>query len=162
MICPRCKKNEANVMITQIINGIKHEYRVCNHCASHLGFTPGGIMVDMNDFISGFVSKGVSIGQDLKCPLCGTTLSEFTKSSKLGCGECYNTFSPQLDKVMKKMHGSISHIGKFPSGTKDTAFKKRQLEMLRDEISSAIQSENYERAAELRDEIRRLTQEIEG
>ncbi len=162
MLCPRCKKNESNVIITQVTNGQKQEYRVCNVCASQMGLLSGGIMVNMSDFISGFVGKGVNVGQDIKCPSCGTSLREFTKTSKLGCGECYNTFSPQIDKIMKKMHGSTSHTGKFPLSQEGTAIKKRKLQKLREEIAAAIASENFERAAELRDEIKLLSAEVEG
>ncbi len=160
MLCSRCKKNEANVMITQIINGQKHEFHVCSSCGEQLGLLSSGIMVNMSDFISGFVGKGLNVSGNTTCPSCGTTLGEFTKTSKLGCGKCYETFSVQLENIMKKMHGSTVHTGKFPSQTETSILKKRRLKSLRDELAAEVKCENFERAAKLRDEIRQLSAEI--
>ena len=160
MICPRCKKREASVIVTQMINGQKKEYCICPHCAAELGLIHG-VMMNMSDFISDFVGKGVSAGEDITCPVCGTTLTEFTKNSMLGCGSCYEAMAPQLDAVMKKMHGNTTHSGKCPKSHRSAATLKHKITQMKDEIAAAVQNEDYERAAFLRDEIKRLSAESE-
>lgn len=162
MLCSRCMQREANVFFTRNINGKKEEYKVCDVCAKEMGLlAPGGMMFDMGDFISDFVGKGIHAAHDgVVCPVCHTSLDTFAKTSKFGCGSCYDAFERYLDPVMRRIHGTTTHTGKIPDRSQNTAIKKRRLTDLKEQINKAIANEDFENAAKLRDEIKALTEEI--
>ena len=158
MLCPRCMQREANVFFTKNVNGKKEEYKVCDVCAKEMGLlTPQGVMVSMNDFISQFMGKGMNASLPSSapvCPKCHTTLEEFAKTSKFGCGECYHAFENYLDPMMKRMHGTTGHSGKLPSRASEDVIKKRKIDELKAQLNAAVQKEDFEQAAVLRDKIK--------
>ena len=81
---------------------------------------------------------------------------DFQKTGKLGCGECYNVFSERLEPLLKRIHGNSEHHGKTPKKMEQSIKKYNELNDLKALLNKAIQSEEYEKAAELRDEIRKL------
>ena len=166
MLCSKCMQREANVFFSKITNGVKEEYKVCDVCAKELGLIgSSGVMLNMNDFISDFVGKGIgrkTIGTSLVCKACGCTLSEFSKTSKFGCAECYNTFKNHLAPLMKRLHGNAVHTGKFPEKAESINLKKNKLIELKTKMAKAVETEDFETAAKLRDEIKELSKEIDG
>lgn len=162
MLCPKCMQREANVFFTKIVNGKKEEIKLCEQCAKGMGLlSQNGIMVEMSDFISDFIGKGFQarpLTSRLECPVCHTTIEQFARTSKFGCGECYNAFAPHLDSFMKEIQGTTAHTGKLPSRTKTEIFEKRRLDELKQQLTKAISEERFEDAAKLRDEIKELSQ----
>lgn len=90
------------------------------------------------------------------CPVCGTTYSDFARSGKFGCGECYNIFKSEAERVLKQVHASSTHSGKIPSKSGAEVKAKRRLADLRKQLKDAVASENYETAAKLHSEIKEL------
>ncbi len=84
------------------------------------------------------------------------TYTEFKKTGLMGCSECYVSFKNSLVPIIKRVQGNIEHVGKIPKKSGKEIMEKRQLLRLREELNRAINSEEYERAAELRDEIREV------
>lgn len=162
MLCSRCMQREANVFFTRNINGKKEEYKVCDVCAKEMGLlSQAGVMFDMGDFISDFVGKGIhAVNSGATCPVCHTSIEQFAKTSKFGCGSCYEAFERYLDPVMRRIHGTTMHTGKIPDRSQNSALKKRRLTDLKEQINRAIACEDFESAAKLRDEIKALTDEI--
>ena len=71
MICPRCLEREATVFFSRNINGKKEEYKVCEKCARELGFfSDKDLFFNISDFMSGFMSKGISSVVYLKIVAC--------------------------------------------------------------------------------------------
>ena len=162
MICPRCLKREATVHISKNINGKKEEYTVCSQCAKEMGFFgDSDLIFNMGDFISGFMGKGItpSLSGEKICPSCGMSLTELSRTSKLGCSNCYEFFDSFLEPVMKKIHGNSRHVGKLPQ-TADEKFKKQHLiSSLKEDLKAAVVREDFEQAALLRDKIKELEEE---
>lgn len=169
MKCNSCKAREATVHLTEVINGQVSKMHLCDQCAkakseemhSHFGLT---------DLLSGLMDIGPQVeggelesGSDVECPMCGMTYFDFQKTGRLGCGKCYDEFSENLNELFRKIHGSDRHVGKTPAATGE---EKRQdvedLNRMRRELNQYIQTEEFERAALLRDKIRDAEKKING
>jgi len=158
MLCEKCGKNPATVMYTQIINGHKESCNICSACAGKESiFDNFGSLLSF----SPYNMQGSKV-----CPTCRTTLAEFTRAGRVGCGQCYEVFRPYAAAMLKKIHGTAMHTAteKTESAVNTppkTAVKKEptELETLKNKLSEAIKSENFEEAAVLRDKIRSLESE---
>jgi protein arginine kinase activator len=179
MVCQQCHKREANIHYTHIVNGVKVEMYLCSQCADEketLSFSP---QLSLGNLLWGFPGFGDNSGfakfeqpEILRCSVCGMSFDDFRKSGKLGCANCYRVFRDNLDPILRRLHGSSEHTGKAPDKMPDeikTAEKRtdekktddgaklaNEIDRLKAELSSAIESEHYEKAAELRDRIRSL------
>jgi len=165
MLCQACKKADATVRCTQVVNNKKTEISLCAECAEKSGLIdPLAGLPELFGKIFAHI-----IGEELpelskvatekprrssrKCPSCGYTLARFERTGLLGCSHCYVAFEPEIKVVLRRYHGSNQHIGNRPRSRR-VAVSKRQLQNLRHELQQAIQEERYERAAELRNLIR--------
>lgn len=163
MLCQLCQKKVANVHFTQIINGKKVEMYLCEQCANEkgqLGFSP---QLNLGDFLWGFPGFGGSAGfaqvkqpEEVHCDVCGMSFEDFRKTGKLGCGNCYRIFREKLNPILRRIHGNIEHTGKVPKKMSNCVKSTNELEKLKVELTAAIGSEEYEKAAELRDRIKEL------
>ncbi len=163
--CQHCEK-PATFHITELTepNGpVKHH--LCEACAK-LYLSPDNEDDDSppNALVS-MLDKQIKIDQtkdeleelDRKsCPICGITFAEFRKEGRLGCSYDYVCFEEDLAPLLNSIHGSIAHAGKRP--TRDTGSPDRQHELiqLRREMQDAVQTEDYEKAGELRDRIKQI------
>lgn len=165
MICERCHERPATIHLTKVINYEKAEMHLCEVCAKAAG-NELGIIIEPNftfqNLIAGLLEGEFNIYQhpgkssDLRCQSCGLTLSDFRNHGLLGCGECYQYFQNNLEPLFKRVHGSVAHTGKVPRRTGGIFRVKKEIDQLRNELQQAINNEEYEKAAILRDEIRRL------
>jgi protein arginine kinase activator len=163
MLCQDCKKNEATVHLTQIINNEKLVLSLCKDCAALRGFhSPlDNVPFPLAEMLSGFIKKeypdkAEKKMPDLKCNNCGLTFEQFVQQGRFGCAECYNAFRERLEHIMRKIHGSSLHKGKLPVAAKDEKLPVMEEERLEDELRKAIESEDFERAADLRDKLKTL------
>lgn len=92
----------------------------------------------------------------LPCPACGLSFEEFKNSLKLGCAECYQAFAENIENYLKTLQSSTRHEGKIPKRSGILLQQKREIERLRDELKRAVEAENFEEAARLRDQIKTL------
>ena len=92
----------------------------------------------------------------VKCPACGFTYNDFKKMGRLGCSECYEVFKKQLEPLLKRIHGANRHIGKVPLTVGKTVKDAQTLQELKMQMERAIQSEEFEKAAVIRDKIRQF------
>lgn len=149
MLCEKCGKNNASVLYTQIINGKKSSLNLCSQCASGESiFDNFGSLLSFGTRTE--AAKGV-------CPICGMTLSEFARTGRMGCGKCYETFRAQAKSMLRKIHGTSVHNEaktENPPAPEIKKEEKSELDILKDKLKEAIESENYEEAAKIRDEIR--------
>lgn len=156
MLCEKCGKNNATTHIRTVVNGVVHEMNLCSSCASQGGYTN----ISHNSLVSMLASflgenGGMTHEQVTKCPVCSSQFSQIAKSGKVGCAECYNTFGSQLMPYLKRVHGSVKHIGKVPNNAPLAVVPKvDDLENLKMQLSRAISEERYEDAAVLRDKIK--------
>lgn len=174
MYCERCKKNEANVHLTRIINGKKEELHLCEKCAKETGninFASGKNFTFQN-LLSGILNPEMlgnskMIGtNDLnfdkrKCFKCGSSYREFTQKGLFGCAECFDVFSDKLEALMKRIHGSIYHSGKIPKKSEEKIRLEKNIQHLNRKMKEAVKKENFEKAAEIRDEIHVMKNNME-
>ena len=157
MLCDICKKNEATVHLTQIVNAKMLKVELCENCAKakgvqeQAGFSLADLMVGL-----GSADEIKSDTPDLKCPGCGLSQADFKKTGRLGCAVCWETFEAGLATLLKAMHKSDRHVGKVPSKAAHTIAIGAQIKDLMVELDEAVRDEQYEQAARLRDEIRAL------
>jgi protein arginine kinase activator len=167
MNCERCGKNEANVHITKIINGIKQDVNICDKCAAESGelnfsgtmVMPGNI--SFQNVLSGimnYINQPIqnSSREEYVCAACGATYDDFKNSGLLGCSECYKYFNLEITPVIKRVQGNLEHTGKVPQKAGKGLIEKKRLQLLKEELQRAIEVEEYERAAEIRDNIREI------
>lgn len=171
MLCDICKKQKATVHLTEIINDEVTELHLCEDCAKTKG-TQMQQHFSIADLLSGLVDFPIEAAQKkehikLKCPSCGMSYPDFKKLGRFGCAQCYEAFKRTLYPLLKRIHGSTRHIGKSPK--KLPAEKARlvearpkpkpqisELQELKARLVKAIEREEFEEAAVLRDKIRTL------
>lgn len=157
MICENCGKNEANVHLTQIINGQKQELNICENCAREIeGFQSPFSFQNILSGIMDYMSPAVQTVKSYEavCKNCGTSYNDFKKTGLLGCSECYKSFAPYINTVVKRVQGNTEHAGKIPQKQGKGIIERRKLFKLKEELQKAIANEEFEKAAQLRDEIK--------
>ncbi|MDD3570813.1 MAG: UvrB/UvrC motif-containing protein [Lachnospiraceae bacterium] len=164
MLCEKCKKNQATIHMTQVINGDVREIYLCPECAGTEEYSNKFSFHNMFQELFNLASSPTEVfggynSSGLKCPLCGQTYEEFKKLGKLGCVSCYSTFSKNLDHTLKSIHGSTEHKGKIPQKSGGKMLAKREKENLKRQLAVAIEKEEYEEAAKIRDKIRSMEKE---
>ena len=164
MLCDICGKNPATVHLTEIIDEQMTELHLCEECAKQKSAQMGqqfglsDLLAGMTDF-SKVSSKDKEEFITVKCPNCGLTYADFKKVGRLGCSECYTTFKKYLGPLLKRIHGANEHVGKAPlaaQGKITRPKKAADLQSLRKMMQDAINSEAFEEAAKIRDQIRAL------
>ena len=160
MLCEKCLKRQATVHMHQIINGQKTEMHLCQECAGQ-----SDSPLSFEQFLQGLMSVFGSISENVsplktetkyRCPVCGLSYEDFKQTGRVGCAECYQTFRREMDPILKNIHGSNRHDGKYPHKAGAGLLNRRKIDKLRLELSKAIEEEQYENAARLRDQIRAL------
>ena len=164
MLCDNCKEREVEIHLTKVENDTKVTVHLCNQCAQQKGFETGDSILKspLGGFIQAMGKGGTSVlpspADGLRCAACGSTLKDFRDSGRLGCAQCYQSFDGHLRDLLRRLHGSSQHVGEryvVPGGA-GTADPRLQLLDLKDQLRRAVDSENFELAAELRDRIRVL------
>jgi protein arginine kinase activator len=172
MLCQDCKKREAQVHLTQIINNEKISLALCKECASARGFhsplenNPFPLAELLTNFAKSMEAQdGLTPRTDLVCPNCKLTFDDFTRLGRFGCGDCYRTFRPRLEGIMRKIHGASLHRGTAPiagieSEPGEQTIPVKEEDRLETELRKAIDAEDFERAAEIRDKLKSIKQGI--
>ncbi len=161
MLCDVCKVETASVFLTQIVEGKMQKVNMCEACSKEKGVSdPTGFA--LADLLLGMgaaqpVERSAAEGN--RCPKCGFTHSEFTKTGRLGCSVCYSTFSEGLEGMLKGMHKGMRHTGKCPERLQRSLALENEVRTLTQELRSAVEGERYEEAAALRDKIKTLESE---
>lgn len=159
MLCEICGKKEATVHLTEIVNDKMTKLHLCEECAKEKG-SEMEEHFGLNDLLAGLADLGATIEPEMmetiKCPACGFTYQDFKKVGRLGCGECYEAFKKHLAPLLKRIHGADRHVGKVPLMVGKTVKDTRTLQELKMRLEKAIQTEEFEEAARLRDQIKEL------
>lgn len=165
MLCQSCKKNEANTHIKKIINGKVEEYILCDECAKKMGY--GSAFDDFNfnldSFLGGLFTENISSKinhETLKCKNCGSSFDNISSTGKVGCAECYTTFGDKLMPLIKRIHGNTNHSGKLAGAVSEEKKLENKINNLKAELNAAVKEQNFELAATLRDEIKKLESEV--
>ena len=164
MLCCICKEKPATVHLTDIKGDKMQKVDLCEECAKNKGVNDSTFA--LADMLLGLGAsqeiEQASGGVEIKCPQCGFTQADFKKSGRLGCAECYKTFADGLEGLLKSMHKGTRHAGKVPEGLRQTRDLSDRLNALQQRLAKAIQEENFEQAAALRDEIKQMNTRLAG
>ena len=157
--CPDCKK-KPTIHLTEIIDGKMTEMHLCDECPK-LKEIQSEKQFGIADLLAGLADFGKSVKTEekvsIKCENCGMSYDEFRKFGRLGCGECYSAFRSYLSTLLKKIHGANQHLGKSPVSTPASQKQKiAGLQELKQKLLQAIEDEDFEHAAVLRDQIRSI------
>lgn len=161
MVCENCGSTDAVVHLTQIVNNEMSTHHLCEKCAAEKGLesapdTANTPLIDVIAQMTQDTSRETQ-ASDSECSFCGLTFDGFRQTGRLGCPHCYETFSDHLPRLLRRIHGSTKHVGKVYLPPDPTASEmEKRLEGLRRKLERAVQSEDFERAAEIRDQIRAL------
>ncbi len=156
MLCEKCGKNHATTHIKTVVNGVVREYNLCESCAASSGYATNSLTGVLASMFGDF-SKYENPAPKVKCSVCGSTFSDIAKSGKVGCAECYTAFYDELLPYLKRVHGSVTHVGKVPNSAPLTVVSQTPtVEELRNELSRLVREENYEQAAIIRDKIKEM------
>lgn len=166
MLCDICGKNPATVHLTEIIDEQMNELHLCEECARQKSVQMEQ-QFGLSDLLAGLAefekpAKEAEAATSVKCPNCGLTYADFKKIGRLGCGECYTAFKKYLAPLLKRIHGSCQHVGKSPVKITKASRKKPDLDLtekpdiaqLRQKLTKAIEMEEFEEAAKIRDQIK--------
>jgi protein arginine kinase activator len=165
MSCEQCHEREAVIHLTQIVNEQVTTLHLCERCAADKGVESPGSMpkTPLGTFLA-------AMGQELapespaprsgdNCPRCGGTLQDFRESGRLGCPDCYRSFEAPLRDLLRRLHGSTHHVGERYSEQQISLpppMSRPEASDLREQLRLAVETENFELAAELRDRLRVL------
>lgn len=152
--------------MTKVVNNEKTELHLCEQCAREKGEMHFSIEPDfsIHQLLAGLLNYGgvgtpdlePAVEQPVTCSVCGSTYEEFTRSGRLGCSHCYEEFESQLEPVIRRVHGASTHTGKAPLRTGKALQVKREISTLKTQLQAAVAREDFERAAQLRDQIKAL------
>jgi len=160
MQCQICNNRDATIHLTEITDGARSEMHVCEQCAAEQGIAVKS-HIPINELLSSLLAAQPAddelsdpTEQEVACPICGLTLDQFRKEGVLGCPNDYDVFAKSLQPLIERAHcGKIAHSGKLPSRTSLDTKKQVRLLNLRRQLDAAVQNEDYELAAKLRDNI---------
>jgi protein arginine kinase activator len=163
MLCIICKEREATVHLTQIVANKMQKVDLCEECAKQKGVNdPAGFsFADLLLGLGAAQEMDAAAGPSLQCPKCGFTQADFKKSGRLGCAACYTAFAEGLEGLLKTMHKGIRHAGKVPQALRRNRDLVDRLKVLQRALDKAIAEEDFEVAANLRDEIREARSQLE-
>lgn len=162
MLCEKCGQHDATTHLTQIVNNEMSTFHLCDGCAVEKGLEPSVSSTATTPLTDFLAQMGKSVGAEASsslesCPSCGLALSDFRRSGRLGCAACYSHFDAQLRGLLRRLHGGTQHVGKvYMPPNPSESDRVARVASLRRSLARAIEAEDFERAAGLRDQIRRM------
>ena len=162
MICEKCKQSKATVHLTKILNNNKIEMHLCEDCARNGNDSIFENPFTINNFLTGLLDSvqasplKVDYIKATTCSKCGMTYGKYKQIGRVGCSNCYSVFRDKLMPFIKNVHRSTEHTGKIPDKAGDRIKRLREISTLKLELQRVIASEEFEKAAILRDQIKHL------
>lgn len=171
MLCQNCSKREATTHIKRVVNGEATESHLCEECARKLGFDDffDDFSLSIPNIFSSFFKDSafaLASAKTEKCDTCSSTFDDIIRTGMVGCADCYEKFYDRLLPSIQCIHGKAKHVGRVPyievPDEKKAKEEKKELsteekiEKLQTEMKKAIDSQNFEQAAVIRDEIKEL------
>ena len=174
-LCDECKAKEACYTVSVMMGDQVTQRRLCPDCMAkmNMNFSAGNVAKMISAIMGALTGQGEEktpaapqneddAESTVQCESCGTTLQQFVKGGKLGCAMCYTAFREKLLPMLQQLHGRVEHTGRKP--TQDEAAQQRRAayERLNRQLEAAVAREDYESAALIRDQLRKMEQEGGG
>lgn len=163
------------MFITQIIQGEVTELNLCEDCARERGlidpmtlsfnekFFPENFQQQIEQLLKKVEQDVAQLNHidddaeelrdcpDMSCPICQFTLALYQKTGRLGCPDCYRVFAEQM--------GMMAAEGLATPMAEVELSPQLQRKNLERQMAKAIEVEDYERAASLRDQLKNLPEQ---
>lgn len=164
MLCNKCKSKEANTHVKSVVNGEYTEYMLCSDCAKEMGYANlwNEMQSDFGSMLGSFFGNALPArSQTTRCQKCGSSYHEIASSGKVGCANCYEVFLTEMMPSIRRIHGNTTHCGKRPSvvETPENIQSNNTENILADlkaQLKDAVNKQNFELAATLRDKIKEM------
>ena len=163
MKCQSCGKKDATVHLTDLLNG--EETHLCDKCAESKGAIMPSLSISsvLSNLIESHETDEDAALHEAICPMCGISYPDMRRQGKAGCARCYEVFAGGLVSFVERIQGSSEHRGKAPRRLDENSAKKMdEFVQLKQKLKVAVMEEDYELAAELRDEIKELETNKDG
>lgn len=177
MNCDLCQTEKATIFFSQMVEGKLQKVNLCKCCADEKGVTDptGFALADMLEGMGQQTLVETSMAKDeLVCGSCGFSQTDFKKTGRFGCADCYHVFDEGLDGLLEAMHKHTQHVGKTPATFPQLPgiiadelpefspepSQQDKLSELRQALSKSVEDEDYEEAARLRDAISQLETQL--
>jgi protein arginine kinase activator len=177
VLCENCKEREGIVQVTTVSGGTARKIQLCEKCAAERGVEQppapppqiGELLQKVQQQMSsaaaagsmaggGASALGAAVARDqARCAFCSATLGDFRATGRLGCAHCYGAFESSLRELLRRVHGSARHTGhRYDAPKPDDLQRRSTVVELRDRLRKAIETEQFELAADIRDRLRVL------
>ena len=160
--CQQCGKQKATIQLTEFVDGKPVQRHLCEGCYGKEDglppLSPSKVLAQLIGALAPELQQLASV----ECPKCGMSYLQFRQTLSLGCPADYEAFSEPMDQLLKSIHGATRHVGRVPTGAAQQVSSGPALEVLKRQLDEAVKAEDFERAATLRDEIRKLEQKSAG
>lgn len=156
--CQRCGKHPATTYFTQTVNGKTTQLALCPACVAELDYSSLSGM-NLGHLFGSILGDAFSPGpaqEQKRCSGCGCSFQEIARTGKAGCAECYTTFYDRLLPNLERIHGKVRHEGKLSSSAAPRERTEREIKQLKRQLAQAIEKQEFEEAAKLRDQIAAL------
>lgn len=165
MLCQSCFEKTATTHIKTMLNGVFKEYMLCPECAKKLGYMNffEDFGTNFGNFLGNFLDNSTeknAISQDKKCKLCGSSFRDIVNTGKVGCAHCYEVFYDEIIPSIHKIHGNTKHIGRMSASENSKSKFVNEVDELKLKLAQAIEKQEFEEAAKLRDKIKGIEKEV--
>jgi protein arginine kinase activator len=166
MLCDSCRERDAVVWLTTIENNAVHQLHLCERCAAERGVettvaTPKHPLGEFLQAVHQQVATasggaaGAALAEGQRCSFCNTTMADFRATGRWGCARCYTNFEAGIRELLRRVHGNHRHVGRaYRAPMSESLERASVLGELKEKLRRAIESEQFELAADLRDRIR--------
>ncbi len=165
--CQACHEREAVVRLTEVVGEDVVTVHLCGKCAAERGVESDAEVVQtpLGAFLAAMGKGGAPMAaaaaSGAVCESCGATLQDFRASGRVGCARCWTTFERPLKDLLRRLHGATRHTGEGYTDASarpltENEARDRKRDALREDLRLAVEAEQFERAAELRDQLRVL------
>lgn len=96
-----------------------------------------------------------------QCPSCGTSHRDVLLRHRVGCANCYEVFARTIERLLRVRHEDSQHTGRIPNRLLRYRRVFVERENLLARLTVAVENEDFEAAARIRDQLRELTAEDE-
>jgi protein arginine kinase activator len=160
MLCDNCGEREAVVHLTTIVNNELKQQHLCEQCAAERGVETS-VAKDaskhpLGEFLHAVQQQlATPTAEAGRCTFCGATMNDFRTTGRWGCARCYTTFEVSMRELLRRVHGNAKHGGvAYQPPQPELDERATILGELKERLRRAIESEQFELAADLRDRIR--------
>ena len=158
MVCDVCKEGDAVIQLTEIEGTGVRLLHLCERCAAERGVetSVAAPKPQISDFLqSVHQAMQATQGDAARCAFCSSTFRDFRSSGRLGCALCYEAFEKSMRDLLRRVHGGSQHVGRrYASPDPEVLPEAGTANELRDQLRRAIESEQFEIAAGIRDRLR--------